>query len=107
MRSLAVAVIIGTLGLVNGESLMLFKFIDRTFDLVWYFLAGCDNPKVQASSYTSTDAQILTHIPFIAEFTLTCSNAAANIPLYASIDGGLSECIYNFYNIRYGKWVIE
>merc|ERR1712107_73887 len=52
--------------------------------------AGCDNPKVQASSYTSTDAQILTHIPFIAEFTLTCSNAASNIPLYASIGGALT-----------------
>ena len=57
----------------------------------FFVSAGCDNPKVQASSYTSTDAQILTHIPFIAEFTLTCSNAASNIPLYASVGGALSK----------------
>merc|ERR1712172_158649 len=41
--------------------------------------ASCENPKVQASSYTSSDSQVLTHIPFITEFTLTCSNGAASI----------------------------
>ena len=51
--------------------------------------AICENPKVQASSYTSSDSQVLTHIPFITEFTLTCSNGAASIPLYASVKGAL------------------
>lgn len=51
--------------------------------------ASCENPKVQASSYTSSDSQVLTHIPFITEFTLTCSNGAASIPLYASVKGAL------------------
>merc|ERR1712018_34357 len=52
--------------------------------------AGCDNPKVQARSYTSSEAQVLTHIPFITEFTLSCSNGAdSSIPLYASINGAL------------------
>merc|ERR1739844_37897 len=52
--------------------------------------ASCENPKVQASSYTSSDSQVLTHIPFITEFTLSCSNGASNIPLYASVKGALS-----------------
>merc|ERR1712223_828054 len=51
--------------------------------------ATCENPKVQASSYTSSDSQVLTHIPFITEFTLSCSNGASNIPLYASVKGAL------------------
>ena len=32
--------------------------------------SGCESPKVSHSSYTPTDAQALTHIPFIA---LPCS----------------------------------
>jgi translocon-associated protein subunit delta len=46
---------------------------------------------VQASSYTPNDAQVLTHIPYVAEFSLTCSNAAAanNAQLYADIEGKL------------------
>jgi translocon-associated protein subunit delta len=59
--------------------------------MTFLFSAGCDNPKVQASSYTSSDAQVLTHIPFIAEFTLTCSNGVSDIPLYASINGALGK----------------
>ena len=56
--------------------------------------AGCDNPKVQARSYTSSEAQVLTHIPFITEFTLSCSNGAdSSIPLYASINGALGRLI--------------
>ena len=31
----------------------------------------------------------MTHIPFITEFTLTCSNGASKVPLYASINGAL------------------
>ena len=96
MRSLIVAVVfIGYLGLAKGKltSFLLFLsgFLEKFYFFKLWISAGCDNPKVQASSYTSTDAQILTHIPFIAEFTLTCSNGEASIPLYASINGALSE----------------
>ena len=78
-----------------GHILFLIVIELRMYKLFEYYffiiITGCDNPKVQARSYTSTDAQILTHIPFIAEFTLTCSNGEASIPLYASINGALSE----------------
>jgi len=49
----------------------------------------CQNPKVQASSYTPSDAQVLTHIAFVAEFSLTCSNGASNVALYADLNGAL------------------
>merc|ERR1712117_226783 len=49
----------------------------------------CQNPKVQASSYTPSDAQVLTHIAFVAEFSLSCSNGASNVALYADLNGAL------------------
>ena len=39
-------------------------------------------------SYTASDAQVLTHIPFVAQFSLTCKGVQANdVPLYANVDG--------------------
>jgi len=57
------------------------------------FLAGsvvstCTEPSVTASSYTPTDSQVLSAIPFIAEFTLTCANGEQPA-LYADIEGQL------------------
>merc|ERR1711884_228006 len=49
----------------------------------------CQNPKVQASSYTPSAAQVLTHIAFVAEFSLSCSNGASNVALYADLNGAL------------------
>ena len=52
------------------------------------FAASCENPKVLATSYTPTDAQALTHIPFIAEFSLTCKGAAptGDVTIYAKVN---------------------
>ena len=44
---------------------------------------------MQASSYTPSDAQVLTHIAFVAEFSLSCSNGASNVALYADLNGAL------------------
>jgi len=49
----------------------------------------CTNPSVQATAYTPTDAQVLTHIPYVAEFVLTCANGAADVNLYADLEGQL------------------
>ena len=51
-------------------------------------LSACTEPKVSASSYTPSDSQVLTAIPFIAEFSLTCSSGDQP-SLYADIDGSL------------------
>jgi len=48
----------------------------------------CTNPSVKASSYTPSNAEVLTHVAFIAEFTLTCANGAKDVNLYARIEGG-------------------
>ena len=48
---------------------------------------------MKASSYTPSDAQVLTHIPFIAEFSLACSNGATEVSLYANINGALVPVI--------------
>jgi len=51
--------------------------------------SSCESPKVVASSYTPTDAQALTHIPFIAEFSLTCKGVVptGDVPIYATVEG--------------------
>merc|ERR1712037_748254 len=46
-------------------------------------------PEGAVSSYTPSDAQVLTHIAFVAEFSLTCSNGASNVALYADLNGAL------------------
>lgn len=50
--------------------------------------AGCTSPKVSASSYTPGDSQVLNAIPYIAEFSLACSNGEKPV-LYAMIEGAL------------------
>ncbi len=43
---------------------------------------------MKATSYTPTDAQVLTHIPYVAEFTLACANDAQDVNLYADVGEG-------------------
>ncbi|KAI5645051.1 translocon-associated protein, delta subunit precursor (TRAP-delta) domain-containing protein [Phthorimaea operculella] len=57
------------------------------------FLSGalaesCQNPKVEASSFTSLDATVVTQIAYITELTLSCDNKIPeNYALYAEVDG--------------------
>lgn len=54
----------------------------------------CTTPSVKATSYTPTDAQVLTHIPYVAEFALVCGNDAQDVNLYADVgDGALVPAI--------------
>lgn len=51
----------------------------------------CTNPTVEATSFTTQDATIVSQIAFIAEFTLKCTNKASETtPLFAEVDGRLS-----------------
>jgi len=55
--------------------------------------SACESPKVTATSYTPVDAQALTHIPFIAEFSLTCKGVAptGDVPIYANVEGSMIQ----------------
>ncbi|CAH2062444.1 unnamed protein product, partial [Iphiclides podalirius] len=49
---------------------------------------GCQNPQVEAASFTSLDATIVTQIAYITEFTLKCDNPLPeNYALYAEVEG--------------------
>merc|ERR1712212_161756 len=50
----------------------------------------CESPKTSVMSYVASDAQVLTHAPFIAQFSLTCKGKpVADLPLYyANKEGG-------------------
>ncbi|XP_071532064.1 translocon-associated protein subunit delta isoform X2 [Panulirus ornatus] len=48
----------------------------------------CSGAQVDAVGFTSLDATIVTKIAYIADFTLSCSNGAKDVSLYAeTIDG--------------------
>jgi len=67
--------------------------------------AVCSDPKVAASSYTPADAQVLAAIPYIAEFTLTCSNGETP-SLYADVDGALTPVTTTLDGTKYQvSWV--
>ncbi|CAG5036797.1 unnamed protein product [Parnassius apollo] len=49
---------------------------------------SCQNPQVEATSFTSLDATIVTQIAYITEFTLKCDNPLPeNYALYAEVEG--------------------
>lgn len=49
---------------------------------------SCTNPQVEASSFTTLDATVVTHIAYITEFTLKCDNPLPeNYALYAEVEG--------------------
>lgn len=67
--------------------------------------AACENPKVQASSYTSADSQVLSAIPFISEFTLGCSNDEKPV-LYADIEGSFVPVVTSADGSKYQvSWI--
>lgn len=59
-----------------------------------HFLAEtCTGAQADVRSYTSADAQALSHVPFVAEFTLKCSNNANNVNVYANVNGAVLPAI--------------
>lgn len=67
------------------------KYIVLLCSIAFFNLAqgeSCQNPKVEAASFTSQDATIVSQIAYITEFTLKCDNALpANYALYAEVEG--------------------
>jgi len=67
--------------------------------------AACDNPKVQATGYTPADSQVLSAIPFIAEFSLSCSNDEKPV-LYADIEGTFQPVVTSVDGSKYQvSWI--
>ncbi|VVC87209.1 translocon-associated protein subunit delta [Leptidea sinapis] len=64
---------------------LFFALLAVTFNTI--SAQTCQNPKVEAASFTSLDATIVTEIAYITEFTLKCDNPLPeNYPLYAEVD---------------------
>eukprot|EP00092_Neocalanus_flemingeri_P001575 GFUD01001680.1.p1 GENE.GFUD01001680.1~~GFUD01001680.1.p1 ORF type:complete len:164 (+),score=37.58 GFUD01001680.1:205-696(+) len=63
-------------------------------------MSTCTEPKVAASSYTPADSQVLSVIPFIAEFSLACANGETPT-LYADIEGHLVPVIQSLEGDKY------
>eukprot|EP00088_Acartia_fossae_P038358 TRINITY_DN3973_c0_g2_i1.p1 TRINITY_DN3973_c0_g2~~TRINITY_DN3973_c0_g2_i1.p1 ORF type:complete len:164 (+),score=33.07 TRINITY_DN3973_c0_g2_i1:39-530(+) len=69
--------------------------------------ATCTDPKVQASSYTPADSQVLNAIPYIAEFSLKCGNGETP-SLFADIDGDLVPVPQSIDGAKYQvSWIKE
>lgn len=69
---------------------MVTKYILAIFALAigGSFAQSCQNPQVEAASFTSLDATVVTQIAYITEFTLKCDNPLAeNYALYAEVEG--------------------
>ncbi|XP_037091844.1 translocon-associated protein subunit delta-like [Pollicipes pollicipes] len=59
--------------------------------MIWGLMAGslatdaCQSPTIEAESYTSMDATIVTNIAYIATFSLKCANGVTGISLHAAV----------------------
>merc|ERR1712105_181364 len=43
----------------------------------------CENPTVDSVAYTTTDGTLVSKIAFLSDFTVSCSNGAKDLSLYA------------------------
>lgn len=72
---------------MNGKLAILSVFAC----LVAYASAStCTSPSVKATTFTTTQGQVVSQVAFISEFTLKCGNGAQNVPLFAEVDGRIS-----------------
>jgi len=83
----------------------MLRFVISAAVMVAVVAGGCTDPKVEASSYTPADSQVLAAIPFIAEFTLACGNGEKPA-LFADIDGSLVPVTQSVDGAKYQvSWV--
>ncbi|KAK4324842.1 hypothetical protein Pmani_004544 [Petrolisthes manimaculis] len=66
----------------------------------------CTGAQVEAVGFTSLDATIVTKIAYIADFTLSCSNGAKDISLYAETVDGIVGVARSVDGVKYQvSWV--
>merc|ERR1711862_463603 len=67
---------------------------------------ACEGAQVDAVSFTAQDATLVTKIAFIADFTLTCSNGAKDVSLYAETVDGVVGVARSVDGVKYQvSWV--
>ncbi|ROT81022.1 translocon-associated protein subunit delta [Penaeus vannamei] len=66
----------------------------------------CEGAQVEAVGFTSRDATIVTKIAYIADFTLSCSNGAKDVSLYAETADGIVGVARSVDGLKYGvSWI--
>ncbi|XP_071532063.1 translocon-associated protein subunit delta isoform X1 [Panulirus ornatus] len=66
----------------------------------------CSGAQVDAVGFTSLDATIVTKIAYIADFTLSCSNGAKDVSLYAETIDGIVGIARSVDGVKYQvSWV--
>nr|AAS16917.1 16.1 kDa salivary protein [Lutzomyia longipalpis] len=70
----------------------ILSFVLFTLSLGYVLGETCSNAKVKgATSYSTTDATIVSQIAFVTEFSLECSNPGSEkISLFAEVDGKIT-----------------
>ncbi|KAF2357708.1 Translocon-associated [Trinorchestia longiramus] len=61
----------------------------------------CENAAVEATGFTTLDATIVSKVAYVSEFTLTCSNSAKDISLYAETSSGIASVARSLDGIKY------
>merc|ERR1712002_7329 len=66
----------------------------------------CEGAQVEAVGFTSEDATLVTKIAYIADFTLSCSNGAKDVSLYAETFDGIVVVARSVDGVKYQvSWV--
>merc|ERR1712002_846530 len=66
----------------------------------------CEGAQVEAVGFTSEDATLVTKIAYIADFTLSCSNGAKDVSLYAETFDGIVGVARSVDGVKYQvSWV--
>jgi len=67
---------------------------------------ACEGPQIETVSFTTKDATLVTKIAYIADFTLSCSNGAKDVSLYAETVDGVVGVARSVDGVKYQvSWV--
>lgn len=73
------------------SKLKMYKSLILIASCLLGFSAAC---KVSSTSFTTTDATVLSQIAFLSEFSISnCKNDINHFPLFAEVDGRLSPVV--------------
>ncbi|TMS38281.1 hypothetical protein L596_005042 [Steinernema carpocapsae] len=86
---------------------MAFKLIIFCALAAVAFGSVCENPKISAVSYSTSDHFFHFNSAFVVEFSLGCSNNARNTPLFAVIDNKIHPVVVSEETSKYQvSWML-